>query len=215
MPSHPEGGLADRLRDHTRDWHQRAERSGIVRDLLAGRASRHGYACFLRNLLPAYQQLEASLERHDLSPGLRRIARPEVYRSAAIEADLHALCGSGWPEALPLLAAASDYGQRVAEAAQGDGARLMGHAYVRYLGDLNGGRILRRCLARAPGLPDAALTFYDYPGVSDLAAFTAEYRAGFDAAASERLDCDALIEEAVLAFRCNIAVAEAVAASAG
>jgi heme oxygenase len=35
------------------------------------------------------------------------------------------------------------------KAAEGDGTRLIAHAYTRYLGDLSGGQILQRLLARS------------------------------------------------------------------
>ena len=48
-----------------------------------------------------------------------------------------------------------------------DAPRLIAHAYVRYLGDLSGGRIVGRILARSPGLGPEALSFYDFPGIAD------------------------------------------------
>ena len=40
--------------------HTQAERSGVIADILAGRASRFEVALLLRNLLPVYQMLDAS-----------------------------------------------------------------------------------------------------------------------------------------------------------
>jgi heme oxygenase (biliverdin-producing, ferredoxin) len=127
--------------------------------MLQGRASREGYALFLLNLLPAYRALEAALELGRADPCLARLAVRALYRTAAIERDLHVLIGvrDRWPALLPAGAA---YGAQVARSAD---RRLIAHAYVRYLGDLNGGRILARLLARAPGLESEALGFYDYP----------------------------------------------------
>ena len=59
------GNLANTLRERTQALHTRAERSGIINDVLRGKASRYGYALFLRNLLPAYRQMEAGLERQE------------------------------------------------------------------------------------------------------------------------------------------------------
>ena len=211
----PGTGLADQLRDHTMTWHRRAERSGIVHDLLHGRARRHAYALFLRNLLPAYRQLETALEQHRDATGIRHIARPETYRVAAIESDLHALCGAEWRATLPLLTPARHYAEQIAMAAAGNGTALIGHAYVRYLGDLNGGRILRQCLTRSLRLGPEALAFYDFPDfldIQELERFTLEYRTGFDRAASEISDIQSVIEEAVIAFRLNVDLSEAVVA---
>lgn len=54
----------------TKTLHVEAERTGIIRDLLRGEASREGYVLLLRNLLPAYQAMEQGLHRHRSSPPL-------------------------------------------------------------------------------------------------------------------------------------------------
>lgn len=191
-------------------WHRQAERSGVVHAILHGSASQHAYALFLRNLLPAYQQLEAALDQHRDSAGVCHVARPEIYRSAAIASDLHALCGSRWRATLPLLGPAQDYADHIARAGAGSGIGLIGHAYVRYLGDLNGGRIIRRCLMRSLGLGRESLNFYAFPDIQALERFKSAYRAGFDHAGREISDHPSVISEAVLAFQLNIAVSAAV-----
>jgi heme oxygenase len=203
-------GLADRLRQRTAALHAEAERSGIVREMLRGAASRRGHALLLRNLLPAYQALERGLAAHAASPGVRWTAQPEVFRAAAIEHDLALLAGPGWREALALLPAGIRYGRQAAAAGEGDGARLVAHAYVRYLGDLSGGRLLRRRLATVPGIGPAMLSFYDFPAIADLDAFRRDYRAAIDRAGGELADAEPVVEEAALAFSLNIELSEAV-----
>jgi len=48
----------------TKALHVEAERTGIIRDLLRGEATREGYVLLLRNLLPAYRAMEQGLVRH-------------------------------------------------------------------------------------------------------------------------------------------------------
>jgi len=209
----PAGGgasLADRLREHTRAVHAEAERSGIVAELLAGRGGRDGWALLLRNLHPAYACLEAELERRRDHPALAPIAVRAVYRAAAIEADLVALAGPAWGDLLPLLPAGERYARRVQEAADRDGARLLAHAYTRFLGDLNGGRVLARLLSRAFDLGPEVRHFFAYPEAGDLAAARDAYRRAIDAAGA-RIDAEAAADEALTAFRLNIEVSDAVA----
>jgi heme oxygenase len=190
-----------RLRDATGDLHTRAERSGFVADMLRGRAGRAGYALLLRNLLPVYRAIEDGLTRQ--TAVLRPFARPELYRARRIEADLMALCGQEWPSLLP---AGARYAARAARAANGDGTLLIAHAYVRTLGDLSGGQMLGRLLARTLALPPEALNFYDFSAVADIPATKAAWRSALDAvAAPERL-----LHEARVGFRLNIALSEAV-----
>ena len=114
------------------------------------------------------------------------------------------LCGERWSHDIPLLAAGELYASRISEAAEGDGARLIAHAYTRYLGDLSGGQILQRLLARSLELRPAELSFYDFPRFSDLDALKADYRKALDQAGALAADPQAVIEEGAIAFSLNI-----------
>jgi heme oxygenase len=203
-------GLADLLRERTRAAHTQAERSGIVQDLLRGQATRGGYALYLRNLLPAYAALERAIEHRRADPAIAPLAIPAVYRMQAIEADLTALHGPGWQRALPLLPEGAAYADRIARVAQEEPARLIAHAYTRYLGDLNGGQVLKALLARTLGLGPAALAFHEFPSAGDLAALRLDLRAAIDRAGREAADLAAVVEEGERAFGCNISVSIAV-----
>jgi heme oxygenase len=200
--------LSAAFRQRTRLLHANAERSGVVRQILSGQASRWGYSLFLRNLLPVYQEMEARLEQRRHAPAFRDLARPEIYRTMSIIADLTALCGPNWSHSLPILPVAELYAEQVA--AQGDGFGLLAHVYVRYLGDLNGGRVLKNLLARSLGLEPEALSFYEFPGIANLETFRIGYRAAIDLSASEIPDTNPVIEESAEAFQLNIRLSEAV-----
>jgi heme oxygenase len=194
----------------TKNLHVEAERTGIIRDLLRGEASREGYVLLLRNLLPAYQTMERGLERHRGSPRLGALARYRLDRAPAIQSDLTALCGKRWNRDIPLLAAGEAYAERIAEAAEGEGARLIAHAYTRYLGDLSGGLILQQLLARSLELRSSELSFYDFPRFSNLDALKAGYRKALDRAGAQVRDGDAVVEEGAVAFTLNIELSCAV-----
>lgn len=203
-------GLATALRIHTRAVHAAAERSGIVREILRGTASRQGYVLLLRNLVPVYQHMEGELERLRGSPGVGALAYRDLYRSRALESDLEQLAGSDWRDSLSVLPAAERYAQRVLVAASGDGQQLIAHAYTRYLGDLSGGQVLRRLLHRSLGLDASLLSFYEFPGIPDIAVFKAQYRRNLDRAGREIADPAGVLDEALVAFRLNMALSEAV-----
>lgn len=206
-------GLADRLKHATQRLHTEAERTGFIGDVLQQRGTRTRYVLFVRNLLPAYAALEAALAHEAATGGpARALARPEVYRTDAIRSDLVALQGPGWESDVPVLAEGAAYAACVTRSAvQGSGA-LAGHAYTRYLGDLNGGQVLARILARKPGLPAEALGFYRFPAISDPRAYAATYRAAIDnLAALPQVSPDAIEAAAIASFRCAIALSHAVA----
>ena len=203
--------LSSALRSRTRTLHAKAERSGIVSDILLRRATAQGYARYLSNLAPPYRQLEIGLERHSRTPGVRDFARRELYRSAALEADLLALVGPGGRNGLPPPSASSErYARRIEEAAAGSGAGLIGHAYVRYLGDLSGGQVMKRLLEESLGLPRRALSFYEFPEIADLAAYKRSFRDALDAAPLSRSDREVVISTAIEAFSISIDVSDAV-----
>jgi heme oxygenase (biliverdin-producing, ferredoxin) len=194
----------------TRTLHVEAERTGIIGDLLRGNASRDGYVLLLRNLLPAYQAMERGLARHRKTAGLGALANYRLDRAPAIEADLSALCGKAWQRDVPLLPAGDNYARHITEAAQGNGARLIAHAYTRYLGDLSGGQILQRLLTRSLELWPDQLSFYDFPRHADLTALKTGYREALDRAGSLVRDPAAVVEEGALAFTLNIELSCAV-----
>lgn len=193
----------------TKTLHVEAERSGVISDLLRGEASRDGYILLQRNLLPAYQALERGLERHRATPSLSALTKYRLERSPALEADLIALCGGSFA-AIPLLPEGEAYAQRIDACADGDGARLIAHAYTRYLGDLNGGQILKRLLMKKPGLRAAEVSFYDFPDYDDLPTLKSDYRDALDQAGTLVADPQAVIDEGKVAFQLNIDLSWAV-----
>jgi heme oxygenase len=109
-----------------------------------------------------------------------------------------------------MLPAAERYADRVAVACEAGGVLLPAHAYVRYLGDLNGGQVLKRLLSQSLGLDDASLSFYEFPEITDLKAFRLHFRAALDLVGCRSSDLDAIVAEARTAFLLNIAVSKEV-----
>jgi heme oxygenase len=200
----PPDSIVTALYLRTKTLHVEAERTGVIRDLLRGEASREGYILLLRNLFPAYREMEQGLERRRGSPLFAKLAKFRLDRATALESDLVALCGKHWKRDIPLLDAGEAYALRVAKVLEGDGARLIAHAYTRYLGDLSGGQILQRLLERTLKLRPSELSFYDFPRFDDLAALKADYRTALDQAGSLVPDPQDVIEEGAIAFSLNI-----------
>jgi heme oxygenase len=205
-------GFVDALRERTRALHTEAERSGLVAEILRGRGTKFGYALMLRNLLPVYAAMENALVQNSASRALALIVRPALFRAGAISADLAVL--SPRAAELPLLPQATAYVNAIAAASTATGDRLIAHAYTRYLGDLSGGQILKRLLARSLTLPSEALTVYDFPDIADIAAFKDDYRDAIERAGAMIGDPEAVLAEAAGAFRLNIDLSIALQAMA-
>jgi heme oxygenase len=206
-------GFAAVMRDRTKLVHREAERTGFVAELIRGRATRDGYALFLRNLVPAYAAMEHALEAHRGKPILGAFADPRLARLPALESDIAAIAGPAWASTLPLVNEAQAYAAAIEEAARGEGLRLVAHAYARYLGDLSGGQILKPLLGRAFGLGPDMLAFYDFPEFPDLHAPKLAMRDALDAIPAAGPEAEPIVAEALTAFRHNIALSEAVQAA--
>ena len=207
--------LADSMQEATRALHDRAERTGIVAELIAGRASKTGYLMMLRNLLPAYEALEAGLMTHAEEPGIAAIARPEVFRAESIRRDLRALHGRRFELELPVLNDGTRYAERIRDtASHRPPCVLAAHAYTRYLGDLSGGRILARRLERTLGIDREGLRFFEFP-TDDMHGLRRGYRDAIGRIVVDEEMREVVVEEARVAFRLNIALSEAVLAALG
>ncbi len=181
--------------------HRRVERSAFMASLLRGQIDRKRYAGLLRNLQALYGALEEALTRHAATPGVAPLVMPELFRSRAIAADLQLLAGDDAASAAPLARATQQYVERLRELSTAKPGLLVAHAYVRYLGDLNGGQVLRRVVARKLGLEGGAGTmFYDFGEPAAHQRLLERFRAGLEAIALQLKDSQALRDEALGAF---------------
>jgi heme oxygenase len=128
--------------------HSHAERIGIVAAILTGTVTQSGYATCLRNLLPAYREMEQALPGPGAVPGLGYLNWSSLHRAGRIEMDLGILAGPGWPVTLPLLSAGQRYADRVRQVAADNVELLLAHACTRYL--TPSFRLFRKSLAAHP-----------------------------------------------------------------
>jgi heme oxygenase (biliverdin-producing, ferredoxin) len=197
--------LPQRLKAATRTWHARAERSGVMGALLQRRLGRPGYVALLRNLQAIYEALESALDR--LQPALAALGAgmPAVLRRGpALAADVDWLDGAGADS--PPVAAASEYARRLEALNAGDAHLLLAHTYVRYLGDLHGGQVLRPLVRGLYGLAsdaDDGTRFYDFGDDATVAALRIELRHRLGAARLSAAQADAVVTEAVWAFEAH------------
>ena len=199
--------LTSRLKDATRELHHVAEHAGGMSALLRGRVDRPQYCVLLRNFHALYAALEAALDRHAALPLVAPVRVPVLYRTVALAADLRVLHGSGWNE-LPLAAAMQSYVARLEEIARTQPPLLAAHAYVRYMGDLSGGQILRDVVRRALDLEDGAGTaFYTFAG-GDGREVKDGFRAALDALPVDETLTQEIVSEARDAFSRHVVLFE-------
>lgn len=199
----PPADLAARLREATRTLHRDAERAGVMGALLRREADVVAYAALLGNLHGIYAALEEALDQHAGDAAFAAFGFASLRRAPALAADLLAL-GETVPRLQP---AALAYVERLRSVAVQRPPALFAHAYVRYLGDLNGGRVLGRVLGESLGLDGAALSFYDF-GAADVAALERRFRGALAALSLDATAGDALVDEARWSFAQHVLLFE-------
>lgn len=206
-----ESTLSAELRSATKELHTEAERSGIMGALLRGRCSREEYAALLGSLEAIYGALEAGLAQHASHPVLGALYRPGFARHASLRADLDALRALGVSTTHGLPNEAERYVAQLQMLAAADPPRLLAHAWLRYLGDLNGGRIVGRLVRKSLALPAEATSFYEFPAFDDPMAEAAAWRAALDVAPFSAGTRASIVDEAITGFRRHIGLFRALA----
>ena len=108
-----------------------------------------------------------------------------------------------WPS-IEVLPATEAYVARIAEVGRSWSGGLVAHHYVRYLGDLSGGQILGRAIARVYDLPERTGTSaYFFEEIASPKGFKEEYRAALDALPWDAEERARVADEANVAFHCN------------
>ena len=165
----------DNLKHLTHDHHRNAERQEFVKELMSGSIKEERYATFLFNQHACYNVLEAMASLHGLFDMI-----PEVPRAKRIWTDYLELWGER-PESPQSLPATSKYLDHL-KGIMGDKDKLLAHVYVRYMGDLSGGQMIKK---KIPG----SGTMYEFD--NDIDDIKTRFRA---------LLHDGLADEAKLCF---------------
>jgi heme oxygenase len=168
-------------------------------DLLRGNLSRRQYTVWLLNLQAIYTALEGGLAHtptdaaNDFTP---------LYRAHAIAKDIAFLAPT---EDVTLCEATRRYVARLQDLSASGSRLLLAHAYVRYLGDLHGGQLLRRCVARVLQSDGTqGLDFYDFGSPERVAELIQGFRDGLNALTLDATESEALAQEARLGFSLHI-----------
>ncbi|MBX3028526.1 MAG: biliverdin-producing heme oxygenase [Chloroflexi bacterium] len=200
-----------RVREETRADHERAERATFVSDLVGGRLSRDGFATFTSQLWFLYQALDAGAARLRQDPVVGPFLDPRLDRGAALATDLETLVGSGWQDRIRPLPSTMAHATRIATLADEWPAGYLAHHYLRYLGDLSGGKVLGKAAQRTYGLTDAGVRFYRFEAIPSGREFKDHYRRLLDQAPWSEDERQRILAEVALGFRMSGAMFEELA----
>lgn len=199
-------GLASQIRIRTMDAHTEAESAPFVEDLVGGRLPIVDYVRLTAQHHAIYEAIEESFAATE-DPTLLPFMIPGLLRLQALQADLVFLAGEDWEKKVPILPATVAYVDHIREVAGEWPRGLLAHHYIRYLGDLSGGQLIRRVVRRVYRFEDErGSEFYEFPGIPSAKEFKTRYRDLLDSLPWDDEEKERLIQEVALAFRFHGAV---------
>lgn len=189
--------------------HSSSEGASFMEDIMRGVASKEDYVDLVAQHFFMYEALEEAAEQLAGDPAYAALHPAALLRLGTLEVDLEHLLGAGWRDEIRPAPATAAYAARIREiAAEGWIPGIIAHHYTRYLGDLSGGQIIAKRVARQHGFDGPGIAFYDFASLGDLKAFKEGYRDGLDAL-GESLDAaeqQRMVEEVRAAYAFNTAV---------
>ena len=192
--------LSSRLRADTKEAHTAAERSGVMGQLLRGNINQLTYVALLRNLAHLYRALETGIKRNAGNESLASLNLDALRRTPSLQHDIAALAGEG-ATVEPIETATKEYALHLQSLSERAPHLLFAHAYLRYLGDLYGGQIMKGIVDKAiAAASQNALSFYEFPRIADIAAFKAQFHTAIDALILTEQDENAMVAEAMLGY---------------
>lgn len=197
------------IRKNNQVLHDSAEKTGFLKRLMDGKASKESYAEYLFNIYEIYKTIEFNLEKYRENPVVNDFAIKKVYRTEEIYKDLKFLLGEKLSE-MRLLASTKAYIERINEVSEKQPELLVAHAYSRYLADLFGGRSIYKMLREAYEIDPKGLNYYVYDEVfedaDDMRAFVMEYHGMLNEVEFDRKLEEKFINEVSNSYVYNIAI---------
>ena len=174
------------IREATKEQHRRAEQQEFVKTLMSGEIHPRLYATFLYNQSRCYGALERWAQYQGLLDDLPGIARAEKLAND---------CQDLWVRITPQ-PIITDSTQRYIEhidSIRREPAKLFAHVYVRYLGDLYGGQMIK---TRTPG----ANTCLDFDNPKELIIDVCEKYANYGIKVLSELDKEGSISDPLAGY---------------
>jgi heme oxygenase len=196
--------LSEQLRERLKQEHQEVESTPFASKLARGELIDKEYVGYLIALKAIYSQLEKELTANDQMKALKNFVTDEfkvLYRTEAIEKDLEAF---GAKEELPV-AGVQEYVDHIKEISHAKPHLLIAHIYIRYMGDLFGGQMIKKTLE--PLWPDK-VAFYNYPAPLDKRPmmFVKAFKQMLDSALESEREMEEVIGEALWAYKQHTAI---------
>ncbi len=194
----------------TDENHRAAEESKFIVDLMSGQSSMLNYYRYMAALAPIYAQMEAAFQERSPEGILQYFDHRALDRFNKIESDLDFLAKEldlpeDWSEKNQLNSTNTYLARITPETSD---ARLLAHHYIRYLGDLSGGRIIGRMLQKHYSLPSEAMNFYNFDEIGDPVFYKRRYRDLLNLIPLSEIEQEEFLDEVVILYGITRAIFE-------
>lgn len=167
------------IKNNTEALHLASEKSGFIKRLIEGKASKEGYIEYIFNLHAMYKAIEDSLDNNSNHEGIKRFVTKELYKADYIRKDLEVLVGDKLSE-MKLLPSTEACVARIYEVSKEHPELIVTYAYIRFIADLFGGRIFPGILTKYYNISSDALNYYNQPNIGNIRDYVMEYHINFD-----------------------------------
>lgn len=165
--------LSKRLYEETKSAHEQVESMSFILSLRDQKLLEKEYVQYLADLKVVYEALEECMRSNLDIPSIKVLYDDKLCRKKSLETDLKSFQAEGCHPT----EAAMDYVRHLKDLAKKTPFLLLAHAYVRYMGDLSGGRMMKKFVEQLfPGEHTAFYNFDDLLGVNALGAKFVEYK---------------------------------------
>lgn len=126
------------LKDLTKEAHRSAERTSFMNRMIKKQITPEQYYVYLKNQLLMYTTLELYASAVGLFDDMAALMRSEALLDDVLMMEV----GNDFDDA-PILASSYEYVKYI-QCIKDDRDRLFAHVYVRHMGDLSGGQIIKK-----------------------------------------------------------------------
>ncbi|XP_051899098.1 heme oxygenase 1a isoform X2 [Pristis pectinata] len=203
------GDLSEALKLATKESHELAENSEFMKNFQKGQVTRDQFMLLLDSLYFIYTALEEESERNKDHPAFAPVYFPsELDRKEALERDLEYFHGPEWRSHIKCPKATGKYVSRIQQVGRSEPELLVAHAYIRYLGDLSGGQVLKKVAQKALQLPSTGegIAFFSFDRITNATKFKQLYRSRMNTLEAHGETRQRILEEANRAFQLNVEV---------
>jgi len=197
--------LRSMMRDATKDLHTVAHNLFELK-LIKKKMSKDVYKVYVTALYYLYAALEEEIERHKDNIHIAPIYFEELKRGSGIEQDMVYFFGNDWKQQITCPKSVHEYVTHLRKLGAERPELLVAHSYVRYFGDMSGGKVIGKIIKRFYNLPDdgQGFAFYDFSNIANVKSFETLYSSRLEEIPLTNALRKDMVEESILSFNYNI-----------